>query len=47
MSRIRTSFVYIGKGKKNHLKRGEDQTKKQNTPQRPYSICSSSRVIIR
>ena len=47
MSRIPTSFTCIGKGKNNHLKRGEDQTKKQNTPQRSYSISSSFRVIVR
>ena len=47
MSRIPTSFICIGKGKNNHLERGEDQTKKQNTPQRSYSISSSFRVIVR
>ena len=47
MSRIQTSFICIGKEKNNHLERGEDQTKKQNTSQRSYSISSSFRVIIR
>ena len=47
MSRIPTSFTCIGKGKSNHLEPGEDQTKKQSTPQRSYSISSSFRVIIR
>ena len=48
MSRIPTSFfICIAKGKNDHLKRGEDQTKKQNTPQRSYSISSSFRVIVR
>ena len=47
MSRIPTSIICIGKGKNNYLERGEDQTKKQNMPQRSYSICSSSRVIIK
>ena len=31
MSRIPTSFTCIAKGKNDHLKREEDQTKKQNT----------------
>ena len=47
MSRIPTSFTCIGKGKNNHLERGEDQTKKQNTPQKSSSISSSFCVIIR
>ena len=47
MSRIPTSFIFIAKGRNDHLKREENQTKKQNTPQRSYSIRSSFRVIIR
>ena len=46
MSRIPTSFTYIAKGKNDHLKREEDQTKKQNTPQRSYSISSSFRAAL-
>ena len=47
MSRLPTSFICIAKGKNDHLKREEDQSKTQNTPQRSYSISSSYRVIIR
>ena len=46
MSRIPDSFIYIGRGKNNHLERGEDQTKRQNTPQRSDSISSSFRVAL-
>ena len=46
MSRIPTSFIYIGKAKNNNLERKEDQTKKQNTPQRSYSISSSFRAAL-
>ena len=41
------NLVYLHRKKNNHLKRGEDQIKKQNTPQRSYSISSSFRVIVR
>ena len=47
MGKIPTSFTCIGKRKNNHLKRGKDQIKKQNTPQRSYSISSFFRVIVR
>ena len=41
------NLVYLHRKKNNHLKRGEDQIKKQKTPQSSYSINSSFRVIVR